>query len=81
LQKLRENAERAKRRGQGAVVNRALELIGREIGMFRDEPPKKLSFEDLTVEALQGLIAELEADREVIAGEPSALALPSPRHQ
>jgi hypothetical protein len=81
LEELRSNAERAKRRGQGAVVNRALELIGREIGMFRDEPPKKLSLEDLTVEALEALIVELENDPEIIAGmaKPAALSLPPPR--
>ncbi len=39
LQELGENAEGE--RGQGAVVNRALELIGREIGMFTDQPPKR----------------------------------------
>src|SRR5262249_22220402 len=48
LQELRENVEMAKRRGQGAVVNRGLELIGREIGMFADQPPRKLGLEDLT---------------------------------
>jgi hypothetical protein len=83
LQELRENAERAKRRGQGAVVNRGLELIGREIGMFADQPPRKLSLEDLTAEALDALIAELEGDPEVIAGmaQPLALALPPPRRR
>jgi hypothetical protein len=81
LQELRENVDMAKRRGQGAVVNRGLELIGREIGMFADQPPKKLGLEDLTAEALDTLIAELEADPEVIAAmtKPLALALPPPR--
>jgi hypothetical protein len=81
LQQLRENSERAKKRGQGAVVNRALELIGREIGMFADQPPKKIGLDDLTVEALEALAAELESDPEVIAGlaEHSTLALAPPR--
>jgi hypothetical protein len=83
LQELRESIEMAKRRGQGAVVNRGLELIGREIGMFADQPPKKLGLEDLTAEALDALIAELEADPEVSAGmaEPLVPALPPPRRR
>jgi uncharacterized membrane protein YccC len=83
LQELRENAERAKKRGQGAVVNRALELIGREIGMFSDQPEKKIGLDDLSLETLEALAAELESDPEVIAGmaEQSTLALPPPRQQ
>jgi hypothetical protein len=81
LLELRENAERAKKRGQGAVVNRALELIGKEIGIFVDQPQKKIGLDDLSLETLEALLAELEADSEVIAGmaEQSTLALPPPR--
>ncbi len=83
LQELRENADRAKKRGQGAVVNRALELIGREIGMFGDAPPKKIGLDDLNLEALEALAAELEHDPDVIASmaEQTTLALPPPRQR
>ena len=83
LQELVENAERAKKRGQGAVVNRALELIGREIGMFVDQPQKKIGLDDLSLEALEALVAELEAAPDVIAGmaQRSTLALPPPRRR
>jgi phage terminase small subunit len=83
LQELRENAARAKKRGRGAVVNRALELIGKEIGMFVDQPQKKIGLDDLSLEALEALLAELESDPEVIAGmaEHSTLALAPPQRR
>lgn len=37
LQRLVRNERRAVRVGEGAVVNKALELIGRHLGMFKDK--------------------------------------------
>jgi phage terminase small subunit len=79
LDKLRENMERAmqaepvrgpdgKERGEyqyaGAVANRALELLGKELGMFIDRSEGKLtitSVADLPAAAVEALIAEAEA--------------------
>ena len=36
LATLKRNAERAEDRGDGSTVNRACELIGKELGMFRE---------------------------------------------
>ena len=42
----------------GAVVNRALELIGKEFGMFRDDEPRKpLTLDDLSTEDIKRLLA------------------------
>jgi len=38
IRKLRENLETHEGRN-GAIVNRAAELIGKELGMFQDAPP------------------------------------------
>jgi hypothetical protein len=63
LEKLRDNAEEAlKVKGGSAVANRALELLGKELGLFRDpvdKPPLKL--EDLPPETLANMLAEAEA--------------------
>lgn len=62
IQELWENAQSGKNvRGGSAVTNRALELIGKELGMFRDpvdKPPVKL--EDLPPEVLANMLAEAE---------------------
>jgi hypothetical protein len=51
-----DNLERGKTvKGGSSVVNRACELIGKHLGMFQDQPPKKLTLEDLTVEELEEL--------------------------
>jgi hypothetical protein len=41
-----------------SVANRALELLGTELGMFRnDGPPKPIILEDLSTEDLEKLLA------------------------
>jgi hypothetical protein len=69
MESLRENAERAMKSPYGsAVANRALELLGTELGMFRsDGPPKKLTLEDLTTEDLEQLL------KDGMASEPDAV--------
>ena len=63
LEKLRQNAEEAVQvKGGSAVANRALELLGKELGLFRDPvdtPPLKL--DDLPEEVLLNMLAEAEA--------------------
>jgi len=60
MESLRENAEKAMKLAHGSsVANRALELIGTELGMFRsDGPPKKLTLEDLTADELRELLGD-----------------------
>ena len=59
-------------RGGSAVTNRALELIGKELGMFRDPEDKPiLKLEDLPPETLANMLAEAEA---LAATEPEAAA-------
>ncbi len=60
MESLRENAERAMKSPYGSsVANRALELIGTELGMFRsDGPPKRLTLEDLTADELRELLGD-----------------------
>ncbi len=57
---------------QGSVANRALELLGKELGMFVDrrEVGKPGEFDALTDAELQRRIAEL--DREIALGRPNA---------
>jgi len=63
IQELWENAQRGKDvRGGSAVTNRALELIGKEIGMFKEpeaKAPTKL--DELPQEVLESMLAEAEA--------------------
>jgi hypothetical protein len=60
MESLRENAEKAMKLPHGSsVANRALELIGTELGMFRsDGPPKPLSAEDLSIEQIRELLGK-----------------------
>ncbi len=63
LEKLRDNAEEALSvKGGSAVANRALELLGKELGLFR-EPEVKVptKLEDLPQETLEAMLAEAEA--------------------
>ena len=73
IQELWENAQRGKDvRGGSAVTNRALALIGQELGMFRDPEDKPiLKLEDLPPETLANMLAEAEA---LAATEPEAAA-------
>ena len=60
MDSLRENAEKAMKSPRGSsVANRALELLGTELGMFRnDVPPKPPRLEDLPTEDLERMLAE-----------------------
>jgi hypothetical protein len=60
LEKLRENAEKALEAPHGSsVANRALELLGTELGMFRNVgPPKPPRLEDLPTEDLEKMLAD-----------------------
>jgi tRNA A-37 threonylcarbamoyl transferase component Bud32 len=72
MRELVENLETHKGRN-GAVVNRALELIGKELGMFRDDQPRKpMTLEDLSTEDLRKLLddAVAPADAGPDAGPP-----------
>jgi hypothetical protein len=54
-----------------SVANRALELIGTELGMFRsDGPPKPLNPEDLSIEQIR----ELHRDGRAAAGSIASTA-------
>jgi hypothetical protein len=58
MESLRENAEKAMKSPLGSsVANRALELLGTQLGLFRnDAPPEPLTFDDLTMEQPEQLI-------------------------
>ena len=58
MESLRENAEKAMKSPRGSsVANRALELLGTQLGLFRnDAPPAPLTVDDLTLEQLEQLI-------------------------
>jgi len=60
IESLRANAEKAMKSPYGSsVANRALELLGTELGMFRnDGPPKPPRLEDLSSEDLERMLAE-----------------------
>ena len=63
LDKLRENAEKGLALpGGSAVANRALELLGKELGMFQDPADKPMrtvrSVTDLSLQELDALLAE-----------------------
>ena len=48
------------------MANRALELLGTELGMFRnDGPPKPITLEDLSTEDLNRLLADPTADEDI----------------
>ena len=58
IRELLDNAELAKADGSWAARNRSLELVGKELGMFRDlEPLKAPTLDDMTTEDLQKLLA------------------------
>ena len=66
LRELLDNAELAKADGSWAARNRSLELIGKEIGMFGDQPPPKppQTLEDLPTEILEQILRESAAAEE-----------------
>jgi len=57
LRKLMENAARAEKvKGGSNVVTRCWELIGKHLGMWKDEKGKPLTAEDLTIEQLEEIL-------------------------
>jgi hypothetical protein len=60
IDKLRENAEKAFALPHGsAVANHALELLGKELGTFRDDQPhRQVRLEDLSTEDLKRLLGD-----------------------
>src|SRR5258706_148426 len=72
LRELLDNAERAKTDGSWAARNRSLELVGKEIGMFGDQPPPQppRTLEDLPTEILEQILRE-SAAAEDKAEEPT----------
>ena len=59
MAELWENAQQgAKVKGGSSVRNRALELLGKELGMFQDKERKPLRIEDLSTEDLKKLLED-----------------------
>jgi hypothetical protein len=59
LWKIMENVTRGEKvKGGSSVVNRALELIGKHLGMFGDQPEKPLKLVDLTADQLRELLSD-----------------------
>ena len=63
LDKLRENAEKGLALPGGSdVANRALELLGKELGMFQNPADKPMrtvkSFSDLSLQEVDAILAE-----------------------
>ena len=60
LRGLMDNLERgATVKGGSSVVNRACELLGKHLGMWPDKPEKPLTAEDLTIEQLEQILAQI----------------------
>ena len=64
INQLRDNLERANTsKGGSAVANRACELLGKTLGMFADDQPKKPeTLEDLSDADLQKLLKGTAAE-------------------
>jgi hypothetical protein len=65
MNRLQRIADEAVAAGRHSAANKALELLGREIGMFGDRTPADISLDNLSFDDLTKLVAELEADPEV----------------
>lgn len=65
LEELRLTVERAKKGNQNSVVNKSLELLGKELGMFVDRSDVTMSLDQLTLDDLRKLATELEKDPDV----------------
>ncbi len=60
MEQLLDNAELAKQSGAWGPRNRAIELMGKEIGMFGDQPPPEApkTLEDLPTSVLEQILRE-----------------------
>ena len=60
IEQLLDNAELARKSGAYGPRNRALELMGKELGMFGDQPPPQppRTLEDLPTEILEQILRE-----------------------
>jgi len=68
ISKLRENAERGMAEGQRAPAIRALELIGKELGMFVDRKEIGLGkLREMSTEDLVRLLAEIDSETRTAA--------------
>lgn len=75
LDRLVENQKDAKARGDGGVVNRALELLGKELGMFVDRKEIRTGpLEEATPDELERLREELVSERDRRATERNGTA-------
>ncbi len=72
LRSLRRNATLAARAGDRAASNRAVELIGKHLGMFVDKKSIDISYIDDSDEHLRQLMEIVNA--KVIDAEPAPLA-------
>jgi hypothetical protein len=75
LAKLKEIADLAINGGSLSAANKAIELIGKEIGMFVDKSETKITLDSLSLADLEALAAELESDPEVQAALSEQQAL------
>jgi hypothetical protein len=66
MRELWENLERGRAvRGGSAVVNRACELLGKELGMFQEQPAKPLTLDDLSTDDIKRLLARLTGEEPI----------------
>jgi hypothetical protein len=70
---LRRNATLAARRGDTAASNRAMELIGKHLGMFIDKKAIEISYIDDSDEYLARILAIVEGKADVVDAEPLQL--------
>jgi hypothetical protein len=73
MRNLRRNAVLAARRGDTAAANRAIELIGKHLGMFVDKKSIEISYTDDSDEYLARIMAIVQG--QVIDNEPELLQL------
>jgi hypothetical protein len=48
----------AGKKGGSSALNRAPELLGKQLGMFQDKEPKPLNVEELTADQIRELLAD-----------------------
>lgn len=87
LRTIWENVQEARSvKGGSSVVNRGCELLGKELGMFKDQiPAPPVNLEDLPAETLERMLAQAEAAASPLTDQtpskPSPPAAPSTQLQ